>query len=128
MQHVINSSTVQLVVVCGKGRKIDARSCRGFGLPLSVREGEMEPNRQRPGVGSERRWALEMLADEPGGCDEKELFAHHGFDTLASLVRDGFVTSQLEATMKASGQTIEVVRARITDKGWKALINPGTSE
>jgi hypothetical protein len=71
----------------------------------------------------QRRRVLEMLADEPGGCDEEELSAHHEFETLAGLVRDGPVTAHLE-TMRAGSQTIEVTRTKITDEGWKALISP----
>lgn len=84
-------------------------------------------NYQKQGIGRERRRVLEMLADEPGGCDEEELSAHHGFETLADLVRDGLVTAHLE-TMRAGSQTIEVTRAKITDEGWKALISPRKSE
>jgi hypothetical protein len=90
-------------------------------------EGEMASHCQNQGIGLERRQALEMLADEPGGCNEEELSAYHGFETLAGLVRDGLATAQLE-TMRAGGQTIEVARARITDKGWKALICPAKSQ
>jgi hypothetical protein len=83
----------------------------------------MAVNCQKQGVGPERRRALEMLADEPAGCYEEELSAHHGFETLAGLVRDGLVTAHVE-TMRAGSQTIEVTRAKITDEGWKALISP----
>ena len=60
----------------------------------------MALNCQKQGLGPERRRVLEMLADEPGGCDERDLSAHHGFETLAGLVRDGLVAAHLK-TMRA---------------------------
>jgi hypothetical protein len=87
----------------------------------------MTINCQIQGVGAERYRALEMLADEPGGCDEDELSARHGFETLAGLVRDGLATAQPE-TIRTGGRTIKVTRAKITDEGWRALIGPARKE
>jgi len=69
-----------------------------------------------------------MLADEPGGCDEEELSARHGIETLACLVRDGLATAQLETIRTGGGRTIKVTRAKITDEGWRALIGPARKE
>jgi hypothetical protein len=60
----------------------------------------MALNCQKQGIGPERCRALEMLAHEPGGCDERESSAHHEFETLAGLVRDGLVAAHLW-TMRA---------------------------
>jgi len=87
----------------------------------------MALNSQKHSMSPEHRSALEMLADAPGGCENDELSACHGFETLAGLVRDGFVTAQLE-TMSAGGRTIKVARSKITDEGWKALISLAKSD
>jgi hypothetical protein len=60
----------------------------------------MELNCHKQGIGPEHRRAFEMLADEPGGCDARDLSAHHEFETLAGLVRDRLVAAHLE-TMSA---------------------------
>jgi hypothetical protein len=69
----------------------------------------------------EQRHALKMLADAPRGITETAL-ATNGLagDLLAGLVRDRLVTVTTE-TMWAKAQPIEVVRARISDAGRRAL-------
>ncbi|HMA74601.1 MAG TPA: hypothetical protein VKP67_24395 [Xanthobacteraceae bacterium] len=87
----------------------------------------MAPNCLKQSIGPAHRLALEMLADAPGGCDGEAVSAYHGVEILAGLVRDGLVIEQLE-TMRAGDRTIEVVRAKITDDGWQALIGSARSE
>jgi hypothetical protein len=80
----------------------------------------MSPRRRQ--LGSERRRALEMLADAAlRGCTGATLLAH-GFkvDMLADLVREGLATANRE-TMRVSGRKIAVARVRITDAGRRAL-------
>jgi hypothetical protein len=69
-----------------------------------------------------------MLARAPLGHTEA-ILVEHGFtaEMLADLVRDGFATAQPE-TAHAGGRTIEVVRVRITEAGWNALMGSSQSE
>jgi hypothetical protein len=76
---------------------------------------------RKPRLGPERRGALGVLADAPRGLTEGFMLAH-GFtpETIASLVRDGLATTRREP-MRAGGQTIEVIRVKITDAGMRAI-------
>jgi hypothetical protein len=67
------------------------------------------------------RRALELLAVDERGLTET-LLRTYGFTRgmLANLVRRGIATAQRQ-TAKAGGQTLEVVRIRITDAGREAL-------
>jgi DNA-binding PadR family transcriptional regulator len=67
------------------------------------------------------RRAMELLAVDERGLTET-LLRTYGFTRgmLANLVRRGFATAQRQ-TAKAAGQTLEVVRIRITDAGREAL-------
>jgi len=67
------------------------------------------------------RRALELLAVDERGLTET-LLRTYGFTRgmLANLVRRGFATAQRQIA-KAGGQTLEVVRIRITDAGREAL-------
>jgi len=67
------------------------------------------------------RRAMELLAVDERGLTET-LLRTYGFTRgmLANLVRRGFATAQCQ-TAKAGGQTLEVVRIRITDAGREAL-------
>jgi hypothetical protein len=67
------------------------------------------------------RRALELLTVDERGLTET-LLRTYGFTRgmLANLVRRGLATAQRQ-TAKAGGQTLEVVRIRITDAGREAL-------
>ena len=67
------------------------------------------------------RRALELLAVDERGLTET-LLRTYGFTRgmLSNLLRRGFATAQHQ-TAKAGGQTLEVVRIRITDAGREAL-------
>ena len=67
------------------------------------------------------RRALELLAVDERGLAET-LLRTYGFTRgmLANLVRRGLATAQRQ-TAKAGGQTLEVVRFRITGAGREAL-------
>ncbi len=67
------------------------------------------------------RRAMELLAVDERGLTET-LLRTYGFTRgmLANLVRRGLATAQRQ-TAKAGGQTLEVVRFRITDAGREAL-------
>jgi hypothetical protein len=75
-----------------------------------------------PGLSTEQRQALELLASDPHGAGEELLVVAHGFDSdmIAGLVRSGFATANREI-MKAGGKTIEFVRITITDAGRRAI-------
>jgi hypothetical protein len=77
------------------------------------------PPRKRP-LGQEQRRALLLLAGVPFGATEAAMLLH-GFthQTLASLIRAGFVTVQRE---KAGGQLVG--RVRVTDAGRRATLSP----
>jgi hypothetical protein len=65
--------------------------------------------------------ALEMLARSQEGSTEVLMLAQ-GFaaSTIAGLVDTGLVTSTTER-VSADGRTLEVIRLRITGRGWAAL-------
>jgi hypothetical protein len=67
------------------------------------------------------RRALELLAVDRRGLTETLLLTY-GFThaMLAGLVRTGFATAQRQ-TVKTGGNTMEVVRIRITEAGRDAL-------
>jgi hypothetical protein len=71
---------------------------------------------------SERRQALELLASSPHGLTLR-LLLMHGFTRrmVTSLVHNGLATAQPESTIGADGETIEVVRIRITEAGRRAI-------
>jgi hypothetical protein len=71
---------------------------------------------------TEQRQALEMLAGSPLGVTEDLLVLAHGFnsDMIAGLVRTGLATARRES-IKAGGNSVEIVRIRITDAGRKAI-------
>jgi hypothetical protein len=75
-----------------------------------------------PRLTSERRRALELLASSPEGINEELLVHGHGFklQMLVGLVRFGLATAEREV-MNTGGETIEVVRIRITNAGWRAI-------
>jgi hypothetical protein len=75
----------------------------------------------------EQRRALEMLASSAHDVTEDLLVLAHGFDgdMIAGLVRTGLATAQREGVM-AGGESVEVVRIRITDTGRRALETGGT--
>jgi hypothetical protein len=75
-----------------------------------------------PRITPERRRALELLASDAHGATKEFLLLAHGFDssTIADLVRTGLAAEERE-WMKAGGKTIEVVRVRITNAGWRAI-------
>ena len=74
----------------------------------------------------EQRQALKLLAGSPHGVPEDLLALAHGFnsDMIAGLVRTGLATAQRE-TVRAGGQSVEVVRIRITEAGRQALKTGG---
>jgi hypothetical protein len=65
-----------------------------------------------PGLSTEQRQALKLLASDPYGAGEELLVVAHGFDSdmIAGLVRSGFATAN-RATMKARGKTAPVMSA-----------------
>jgi hypothetical protein len=67
-----------------------------------------------------------MLAGSPHGVTEDLLVLTHGFDSdmIADLVHGGLATAQRE-TVRAGGQSVEVVRIRITEAGRQALETGG---
>ena len=67
------------------------------------------------------RQALELLAVDERGLAEALLLTY-GFtrDLLAGLVHTGLATAQRQ-TVKAGGQTIKVIRIRITEAGRQAI-------
>ena len=68
-----------------------------------------------------RRRALKLLAESPGGCTEAIMLAH-GFplDMLADMIRAGHASAHAER-MVAGGRAIDLTRMRITDAGRWAL-------
>jgi hypothetical protein len=70
---------------------------------------------------SERHRALALLAGSVDGCTASIMLAH-GFSgpLLVQLVRTGLATA-LPERMVAHGRTMEVIRMRITEAGWRAL-------
>jgi len=83
-----------------------------------------EPLRKRR-LSPQPRRALELLkllASSPHGATKKLLVVVHGFDTdmIAGHVRAGLAAEERDV-MKAGGETIEVVRIRITEARRKAI-------
>ncbi len=76
--------------------------------------GKSDPN-------TDRHRALAVLAGTADGCTEAIMLAH-GFPSalLVDLVRAGLATAHRER-MVASGRTMEVIRMRIGEAGWRAL-------
>ncbi len=74
---------------------------------------------------TEQRQALEVLAGSPHGATEDLLVLAHGFDSdmIAGLVHTGLATARRES-IKAGGNSVEVVRIRITEAGQDALKPP----
>jgi hypothetical protein len=81
---------------------------------------------QKHRLSMEQRQALEMVAGSPHGVTEDLLVLAHGFnsDMIAGLVRATLATAQRE-TVRAGGESVEVVRIRITDAGRQALETGG---
>ena len=75
-----------------------------------------------PRLTPERRRALKLLASSLEGINEELLVRGHGFrrQMLVGLVRFGLATAEREV-VKAGGETIEVVRVRITNAGWRVI-------
>jgi hypothetical protein len=71
-----------------------------------------------PGLNSEHRRALRLLADTPQGCTISIMLAH-GFSN-AKLMRDGLATLQSRA-MRAGTRRITACWITITDIGRGAL-------
>ena len=93
---------------------------------VKVRPGR-KPRPQRASPSQKRRLsrqahqALELLAVDPRGLAEALLLTY-GFtrDLLAGLLHAGLATAQRQA-VKVGGETIKVVRFRITDAGRRAI-------
>ena len=69
-------------------------------------------------VTTEERRALALLANDPNGATEAQLIAHDfSVGMLARLVVDGLVIARHEG----GGQTVDVVRVKITDAGIPVL-------
>jgi hypothetical protein len=66
--------------------------------------------KRRPGLGPDRRRALQVLAGSPDGTTEAVMLAH-GFTValLAELVRDGLTTAH-EDRIRAGGRMMQVTR------------------
>ncbi len=75
-----------------------------------------------PRLNIDRRQALELLASSPEGLTAKVLLTY-GFTRrlLTGLVHTGLATAQPESAKGAEGETIDVVRIRITETGRKAI-------
>jgi hypothetical protein len=75
-----------------------------------------------PRLNVERRQALQLLASNPPGLTVR-LLLMHGFTRrmLTGLVHAGLATAQPENMKGADGETIEVVRVRITEAGRRAI-------
>ena len=80
-----------------------------------------------PRLNIERRQVLQLLASSPHGLTVKLLLTH-GFTRrmLTGLVHNGLATAQPESMKGADGETIEVVRVRITEAGRNALAAEGS--
>jgi uncharacterized metal-binding protein len=64
-----------------------------------------------------RRRALALLASCPDGCTEAILAAHNiPAEIVVKLLRQGLAKTQIERVV-AAGQTLEVSRLRITERG-----------
>jgi hypothetical protein len=76
----------------------------------------------RPRLTPERRRALKLLARSRHGVDEELLVHSYGFrrPTIVGLVNVGLATAEREV-VKTGGETLEVVRVRITEAGRNAL-------
>jgi hypothetical protein len=74
-----------------------------------------------PGLTTEQRRALQMIAGGPNGCTEPAMRAR-GFSVglLVGLVAAGFAVAKPD-TMQAAGKTFSVVRFVITDSGRSAI-------
>jgi hypothetical protein len=94
-----------------------------FRAPTKHRRDYSMPHsrRRRHGPKPDRQRALELLAASRNGCSEAVMLAH-GFrvEQLVELVRAGFAAATPER-VRAGKRTMEVVRARITEKGRSAL-------
>jgi hypothetical protein len=75
-----------------------------------------------PRITPERRRMLKLLARSRHGVGEEPLLHGYGFGrpTIVGLVSAGLVTVEREVR-KARGETIEVVRIRITEAGRKMI-------
>jgi hypothetical protein len=75
-----------------------------------------------PRVNVERRQALQLLASSPDGLTLR-LLLMRGFTRrmLTGLVNNGLATAQPECVKGADGETIDVVRVRITEAGRRAI-------
>jgi hypothetical protein len=76
----------------------------------------------KPRLTVERRLALKLLASSRHGANEELLVRGHGFkrQMLVGLVRAKLAAAEREI-VKAGGKSVEVVRIRITNAGWKAI-------
>ena len=77
---------------------------------------------------SDRRRALHLLAGAPEGVTEALMLAH-GFrvELLVDLSIAGLATAKPEH-MRAGRRTMEVVRMKITEAGWRALTGKGSQD
>jgi hypothetical protein len=75
-----------------------------------------------PRLNVERRQALELLTGSPDGLTVRQLLMR-GFTRrmLTGLVNNGLAATQPESIKGADGETIEVVRVRITEAGRRAI-------
>ena len=75
-----------------------------------------------PRLNIERRKTLELLAGSPDGLTVR-LLLMYGFTRrlLTGLVHTGLAKALPESMKGADGETIEVVRVRITEAGQRAI-------
>jgi hypothetical protein len=88
--------------------------------PASTNQIEVMTDEAMTLTANQRR-ALEMLAGSPHGCTEGTLRTH-GFKVglLTGLVSAGLATANPES-VKAGGQTLSLVRFKITHAGLRAI-------
>jgi hypothetical protein len=68
-------------------------------------------------LSTDRRRALELLADCPNGCTEATMLAYAiAPKTIVELVEAGLATADI-SWVHAGGRAVDVVRVRITDAG-----------
>jgi hypothetical protein len=81
----------------------------------------MKPPSRKGHLSQKARYALELLTVDPRGLAEPLLLTY-GFTRkmLAGLVNAGLATTQHQ-TVRVRGQSVEVVRLRITEAGQRAL-------
>jgi hypothetical protein len=67
---------------------------------------------------SDRRRALTLLADHPGGCTEALMLARgFGPEVFATLIEAGLARAKTERMVAAGGRGVQVTRLHITKAG-----------